>query len=132
MLIEDNPDHVQLVAHALGSDAALLSFADGTAAIAHYAGLSESERAQIAAIILDLKLGAERGLDVLSDIRARRWHVPVVVLTTSDAAADRLQAYERQANSYLIKPLNFTGFREVVRELATYWGEHNQIAPEHC
>jgi CheY-like chemotaxis protein len=46
----------------------------------------------------------------------------VVVLTTSDAESDRERAYEHHANSYIVKPVNFARFRQMVNDLSLYWG----------
>jgi CheY-like chemotaxis protein len=52
--------------------------------------------------------------------------IPIVVLTTSDAEVDRLKAYRHHANSYLVKPIDFNRFRQMVVELSLYWGVWNQ------
>jgi len=74
-------------------------------------------------ILLDLRLPKVDGLDVLralkadEDLRA----IPVVVLTTSAAEADRMRAYETGANSYLVKPMDFGQFTGLLRTLGYYW-----------
>jgi CheY-like chemotaxis protein len=52
--------------------------------------------------------------------------IPVVIMTTSGAESDREKAYELQANSYVIKPVDFRKFRELVDELSLYWGVWNE------
>jgi DNA-binding response OmpR family regulator len=51
--------------------------------------------------------------------------IPVVILTTSCAEADRMMAYKHHANSYLVKPLDLSCFRAMVQELSSYWGIYN-------
>lgn len=127
VLIEDNADHAELMAHSLrGAEAEFRHFDNGADALSHLEKLSNGERAEVSAVLLDLKLGREHGLDVLQEIRARGWMLPVVVLTTSDQSADREQAYAHQANSYLVKPLRFDEFRAMVEEVRRYWGEFNR------
>jgi CheY-like chemotaxis protein len=47
--------------------------------------------------------------------------VPVVVLTSSREERDRLQCYDGGVNSFLVKPIDFDGFMDVVREVDAYW-----------
>ena len=53
----------------------------------------------------------------------------IVVLSTSDAEADRLQAYRLHANSYLVKPLNGGYFKRMIQDVSLYWGTWNR-APQ--
>ena len=48
--------------------------------------------------------------------------IPVVILTSSDDETDRARAYGHHANSYVVKPLSFTQFQQMVRDLSEYWG----------
>jgi len=61
----------------------------------------------------------------LREIRASRdsnlHTVPVVVLTTSAAAQDVTSAYEQRANSYLVKPVDFAQFMQLIHDLGFYW-----------
>jgi CheY-like chemotaxis protein len=45
----------------------------------------------------------------------------VVVLTTSEAEQDILQAYQSHVNSYLVKPVDFIKFTKLMEELGFYW-----------
>ena len=47
--------------------------------------------------------------------------IPVVILTTSEAERDVAQAYEYHANSYLVKPVGFENFTEMMEHLGFYW-----------
>src|SRR5690606_24500907 len=79
-------------------------------------------------ILLDLKLPKVNGHEVLAAIKddPDLCSIPVVVLTTSSAETDRLKAYRHHANSYLVKPINFSRFRQMVSDLSLYWGVWNQ------
>jgi CheY-like chemotaxis protein len=74
-------------------------------------------------ILLDLKLPRVNGFEVLRRIKEtpglRR--LPVVILTSSEEEGDRALSYDCGANSYLVKPVSFQGFLEVVRRLGEYW-----------
>jgi two-component system, response regulator len=74
-------------------------------------------------VLLDLKLPKVDGIEVLRELKgdARTRSIPVVVLTTSKEERDLIQTYELGANSYIQKPVNFSEFQEVVRQLGMYW-----------
>ena len=60
---------------------------------------------------------------VLKEIRASDdlHRLPVVILTTSEAKQDVSRAYEQHTNSYVVKPLDFVGFTELMENLGCYW-----------
>src|SRR5262249_24748832 len=82
-------------------------------------------------ILLDLKLPKIDGLEVLRRLRSynRTKLLPVVILTSSDEEQDLLTSYRLGANSYVRKPVDFTQFTEVVRQLGLYWLVLNQSPP---
>ena len=63
-------------------------------------------------VLLDLRLPGIDGLEVLTAIRDTEGldSLPVVILTTSEAEWDRLKAYERHMNGYIVKPFDFDSF----------------------
>lgn len=133
-LVEDNPDDIALMLHALKSNNTpnpVVIAEDGEQALQHL------QRAEIdphctppALILLDLNLPKRSGLEVLRQIRRneRTRLVPVVVLTSSLERQDRLSAYECGANSYIRKPVDFEEFVQVTGELSRYWLSLNQPA----
>jgi CheY-like chemotaxis protein len=72
------------------------------------------------------------GLQVLERLRAdsRTALLPVVVLTSSSHPSDVVSSYRLGCNSYVRKPVDFTRFLEVVRQLGTYWLDVNEPAEE--
>ena len=74
-------------------------------------------------ILLDLHLPKLSGLEVLKAIRASREldMMPVVVLTTSTAERDVVHAYEYRVNSYLVKPVDYAQFSQLMHDLGFYW-----------
>ncbi|MCA9255160.1 MAG: hypothetical protein KDA33_05955, partial [Phycisphaerales bacterium] len=54
--------------------------------------------------------------------------IPVVMMTTSDAESDRIRAYKLNVNSYLVKPVDFEKFQQMVTDCSFYWGVWNQPA----
>lgn len=130
LLVEDDLAHAELVmrsfedhrvankiCHVLDGDAALdYLFRRGI-----HADPADSPRPHL--ILLDLRLPGADGLDVLKEIKAsdELQKVPVVILTTSDAERDVAKAYELHANSYVVKPLDFAKFTQLMDELGFYW-----------
>lgn len=74
-------------------------------------------------VLLDLRLPKVHGIDVLRHARTLPvWkQVPFVVLTTSSENTDISAAYEHGVNSYIVKPVDFEAFVEVVRHIKVYW-----------
>jgi CheY-like chemotaxis protein len=81
--------------------------------------------------LLDLNIPKISGLEVLKAIRAdeRTMHLPIIILSSSGEERDRLGAYKRFANSYIIKPLDYDQFVSAARQLSLYWAELNAPAP---
>jgi two-component system, chemotaxis family, response regulator Rcp1 len=74
-------------------------------------------------ILLDLNMPRMNGQEVLEEVGRdeRLKHLPIVVLTSSDAEKDVLESYKLRCSSYLLKPVDFEGFVKVVQSLGDYW-----------
>ncbi|WP_336208063.1 response regulator [Nonomuraea sp. LPB2021202275-12-8] len=74
-------------------------------------------------IMLDLNLPRMSGLEVLSEVKAdgELRTIPVVILTTSEAEEDILHSYRLHANAYVAKPVDFTQFIRVVRQIDNFF-----------
>jgi CheY-like chemotaxis protein len=83
-------------------------------------------------ILLDLKMPGIDGFEVLRQIKntEKLKRIPVVILTSSKEEGDRALSYDIGANSYLLKPVSFDGFTDVVRKIDDYWFTLNIGAPE--
>ena len=81
-----------------------------------------------ALILLDLKLPKIDGIEVLRHLKGHPIYrtIPVVVLTTSAVDRDVQTAYQNGANSYIVKPVDFEKFIEVVAQINLYWSVLNQ------
>ncbi len=139
LLVEDNPDDVELTLRALkqynvrnqiavvrdGAEALDFLFASGAYA-------ERSTCPMPAVVILDLKLPKMDGLEVLQRMRAdeRTKLVPVVILTSSKEERDMVNGYKLGANSYVRKPVDFTEFVEAARQLGLYWLVVNEPPPQ--
>lgn len=138
LLVEDNPSDVGLTQRALEKSHIaneLVVAEDGQEALDYLFGGAPSTGVKMnelpALILLDLKLPKVDGLQVLSRIRAddRTSRLPVVILTTSNEELDIAQSYDRGANSYIRKPVDFKQFVEAVQHLGLYWLVLNEPAP---
>jgi two-component system, chemotaxis family, response regulator Rcp1 len=74
-------------------------------------------------ILLDLNMPRMDGREVLAAITRdnRLQHLPIVILTTSDAQRDVFLSYKLRCNSYIVKPVGFEQFAAVVQSIAHYW-----------
>ncbi|MBI2078043.1 MAG: response regulator [Euryarchaeota archaeon] len=84
-------------------------------------------------VLLDLNLPGLSGLEVLRRLKAdaRSRAVPIVVLSASDRDADVASAYEAGANHYLVKPLHFEAFVELIRKWNEYWTQLGRLPPRN-
>jgi CheY-like chemotaxis protein len=126
LVVEDNQSDIELLRYFMraATDVELVVANDGEEALRMLRGESPSGtplRPQL--ILLDLNLPRKDGREVLAEIKqdpALR-HIPVVVLSTSDAARDVTQAYELQANCYLQKPASADEYLRTVRGIEDFW-----------
>jgi CheY-like chemotaxis protein len=135
LLVEDSPEDLELTLRALrkanlanrieiardGAEAVDFIFGEGA-----HAGRDLAQPPKL--ILLDLKLPKIDGLEVLRRIKGdpRTQHIPVVVLTSSREQKDVVESYRLGVNSYIVKPVNFEGFVNAVRDLGLYWLLLNQ------
>ncbi|MEW4526069.1 response regulator [Maioricimonas sp. JC845] len=132
LLIEDDDDHARLTTRSLEREVGapcIDRIRDGESALQYMRSLAANPHAhRPSMILLDLKLPRISGLELLSEIKStpalRR--IPVVVLTTSDAESDRNEAFDRHANAYLVKPLDFEEFRNMLRSVHEFWSRWNR------
>ena len=83
-------------------------------------------------ILLDLKMPGINGFEVLRRIKntEKLKRIPVIILTSSREDGDRALSYDIGANSYLLKPVSFSGFTETVKKIDDYWFSLNISAPD--
>ncbi len=82
-------------------------------------------------VLLDIQMPKINGIEVLQQIKEneRTKIIPVVMLTSSKEDPDIQRCYALGANSYIVKPVNFEGFAESIKNLGFYWLLLNQ--PPH-
>lgn len=138
LLVEDSSDEEVLTLRAFEKNqmfAEVVVARDGPEALGYLfgsdsdAGCAGKTLPQV--ILLDLKLPKIDGLEVLRRIRAdgRTQFLPVVVLTSSEEAKDIIDSYRAGANSYVRKPVDFSRFLELMRDIAHYWLARNEAPP---
>ncbi|HET7893514.1 MAG TPA: response regulator [Candidatus Sulfotelmatobacter sp.] len=135
LLVEDNPDDVELTLHTLRKEnlANNIQVArDGEEAIEFLFGNGSSpdhflERPPNL-ILLDLKLPKVDGMEVLKRLKdnPQTKTIPVVILTSSKEERDLVKGYNLGANSYIQKPVDFDQFRNTVKSVGLYWLVINQ------
>lgn len=137
LYVEDNQGHAELVIRSLeeyrvantirhvnnGEDALNYLFNRGK--------FSDKEKyPRSGLVLLDLRLPRVDGLEVLKTMKETEAtaDIPVVILTTSSAERDVAMAYKYHANSYLVKPLDFNKFDEMIKGIGFYWLVLNHIS----
>ena len=80
-------------------------------------------------VLLDLRLPCVDGFEVLRRMKATEEvsHIPVVVLSTSEAERDIAAAYQTGACSYLVKPAEFAAYIDLIHDLGHYWSDLNRF-----
>ncbi|MDB6094507.1 MAG: two-component system response regulator [Verrucomicrobia bacterium] len=134
---EDNPHDVELTLgalaeHKFANDVVVVR--DGGEALDYlyrrgkFAGRPEGNPLFA---LLDLKMPKVDGLQVLATIKQDQnlREIPVVMLTSSREEKDSAQSYALGVNSFVIKPVDFEGFAQAVKDIGVYWALHNQPPP---
>ena len=136
LLVEDNPDDAELTIrelkkHNLANN--LFHVSDGEEALefifatGRYANTRDLDIAP-KLILLDIQMPKVNGIEVLEKIKSGEFtkSIPVVMLTSSKEDPDIKKCYALGANSYIVKPVNFEGFAESIKNLGYYWLLLNQ------
>ncbi len=135
LLVEDEEAHAEIIRRnleesRLGNN--LVHLTDGQMALDYLYRrndfLDPATSPRPGLILLDLRLPKVDGLEVLRTLKTDEHlrSIPVVILTTSKAESDLVQAYEHHANSYLVKPVDFSKFTQLMETFGYYWLAWNQ------
>jgi len=127
LLVEDNPGDARLTREALRHSKVrnrLHHARDGEEAIAflrHQPPFADAPLPDL--ILLDLNLPRRDGREVLEDIKQdhRLMHIPVVILTSSEAEEDILRSYRLHANCFITKPVDLEQLTKVVQGIEQFW-----------
>ncbi len=127
LMVEDNPGDARLTREALKESKVcnnLHHVRDGVEAMEFLRKEGEFGHAPMPDIILlDLNLPRKDGRQVLAELKAipHLKHIPVVVLTTSEAEQDIVKSYELHANCYITKPVDLDKFVEIIHGIENFW-----------
>lgn len=127
LVVEDNADDEAMTLRGLRRSPRPLQIKvarDGEEALALLAeGLTPD------LVLMDLKMPRKNGIEVLAAIREddRTKHVPVVIFSSSDQTLDIVRCYERGANTYIRKPVEFVPFIDCLELLTKYWFESSAL-----
>ncbi len=156
LLIEDNPDHAELISDVLEVEyrKEVILIKDGKEAIDYFQktfppetyqastlkhgvirtgidGDNEIEP-QINLVILDLNLPKVHGMEVLKFLKQNSMYqsIPVVILSTSSDEKTIKEAYKNGANGYVTKPISYDGFVEKIKILSNYFDQYDKLNNE--
>jgi chemotaxis family two-component system response regulator Rcp1 len=127
LLVEDNPGDADLTRETLESSKVQIRLSvvcDGAEALDFLRQKGKHSEAQLPdLILLDLNLPKLSGRDVLAEIKASAElrHIPIVVLTSSDAERDIAESYRLGANCYITKPVDWRAFQSIVQGVESFW-----------
>jgi CheY-like chemotaxis protein len=127
LLVEDNPGDARLTREALAMSKLrnnLHLARDGEEALAflrregRFAGAPAPDL-----ILLDLNLPRRSGREVLEEVKkdVALMHIPIVVLTSSQAEEDIMRSYQLHANCFITKPVDFEQLNRVVQGIEQFW-----------
>jgi two-component system, response regulator len=138
LLAEDNPKDVELTLEAL-EDSNLANrvvvVKDGVETLEYLRCQGQHanrEPGLPSVLLLDIKMPRKDGIEVLREIRSdpQLKLLPVVMLTSSREDKDLLNSYYLGVNAYVVKPVNFNGFIDAIKQLGIFWGLVNELPPE--
>jgi len=123
LLVEDNKIEAMKVRRAfkkLGVVNDLHISPNGLEALSY---LKEQEHNLPGLILLDLNMPKMNGLEFLHEIKQddNFKKIPVVVLTTSKNESDRMQSFEHSVAGYMVKPVRYEAYLEVIQIIENYW-----------
>lgn len=136
LLVEDNPGDARLTREALAASGVrntLYDVRDGEQALAFLRREGAYESAPTPdLILLDLNLPRRDGREVLEDLKKDPSikHIPVVILSSSEAEEDILRSYRLHANCFITKPRDLDALTDVVRGIEQFWFTLAKLPPE--
>jgi CheY-like chemotaxis protein len=137
LLAEDNPKDVELTLEAMAENNLanrVVVVKDGVEVMEYLrceAKYKDRKPGHPAVILLDIKMPRIDGIEVLRKIRNDDAFkmIPVVILTSSREEKDLFETYHLGVNAYVVKPVLFKDFINVVKQIGSFWAIINEIPP---
>jgi CheY-like chemotaxis protein len=129
LMADDDPDDRLMAKEALEASGLLneMRFVEDGVELFHYLEQrgKYQEEPRPGLILLDMNMPRKNGREALKELKNHPdfKHIPVVILTTSQAEEDVKLGYELGASSYITKPVTFEGLVAVMQSLGQYWLE---------
>lgn len=135
LYVEDNPLDIELTMEAIKENNIsnpIVAANDGIEALEYlrcegnYSGRKQGNPCMI---LLDLKMPRMDGLELLSILKKdpKFMRIPVVMLTSSREEKDLVKGYELGVNAYVVKPVDFTSFSDLVKQISAFWVITNEL-----
>ena len=129
VMVEDDEGHARLIEKNIrraGVNNEIVPARDGRAALDAILGEDRSgavSEGRYLLILLDLNLPDMTGIDILEQVKGNPHtkHLPVVILTTTDDAAEIKRCYDLGANVYITKPVEYDSFANAIRQLGLFF-----------
>jgi CheY-like chemotaxis protein len=136
LVVEDNPGDARLIKEVLNDNkvySSLYIVNDGVEAMNFLHREGKYKDVSIPdLIILDLNLPRKDGREVLAEIKAdvKLKHIPIVIMTISQAEEDILKSYNLHANCFITKPIDLNQFIKVVKSIEDFWFSIVKLPPK--
>ena len=135
LIVEDNPNDIELILEALSESnlaKRVVVVNDGKKALEYlnYEGsFKKREKEYPAVILLDVKMPLMDGIEVLQIIKSdpKLKSIPVVMLSSSSEDHDLKKCYELGVNAFIVKPVSFNQFIDVVKQCGIFWTNFNKL-----
>ncbi|MEP1445777.1 MAG: response regulator [Paraglaciecola sp.] len=135
IVAEDNDDHAEMIIEAsqdYNPHNKLVRFCNGDLLISHLQSLKQQNIAKPLfpdLILLDIKMPLIDGLEALRIIKADPAikHIPIMMVSTSENTLDIEQSYKDGANSYIVKPFDYTDFAKKICDVNRFWADVSEL-----
>lgn len=129
LIAEDNDDHAEMIIDALeehNPENEVVRFIHGELLISYLETLKQQDGAEKVLpdlILLDIKMPIMDGLQTLKIIKQTMAfrHIPTMIVSTSENALDIEKGYQYGANSYIVKPFDYTEFARKICDVSRFW-----------
>ena len=138
LYVEDNPLDIELTLEALKESKIanpIIVANDGVEALEYLMCEGQYKGRKLGnpcMILLDLKMPRMDGLEFLSIVKkdVKFKQVPIVMLTSSREEKDLIRGYDLGVNAYVVKPVDFVAFEDIIKLIGAFWAVLNEMPSE--